>query len=187
MSFIKSGGNYSKESPGAPIAYKLAYLADNAPARLAFTSEYELKHCDRVSQKVKVTLKQLQVERTSDGDTSGDTLELYGTITAEGASKTVLFERKREQAIAVKENMTLPAASGQILGEAIIDVVPRADGLIKISSALYDSDPVGGDDVIGDGSATTAPFELGWRRDLPPILLSGSGAKVWVMVTLQPI
>src|SRR6266568_4306132 len=26
MAFIKSGGNYSKDSPGAPIAYKLAYL-----------------------------------------------------------------------------------------------------------------------------------------------------------------
>ncbi|MEM6994316.1 MAG: thiol-activated cytolysin family protein [Myxococcota bacterium] len=39
LQFITAGGNYSAESPGVPIAYKLAYL-DNVPARLALTSEY---------------------------------------------------------------------------------------------------------------------------------------------------
>src|SRR5205823_4971091 len=51
MSFIKQGGNYSKDSPGAPIAYKLAYLRDNTPGRLSFTTDYDVKDCERVSQK----------------------------------------------------------------------------------------------------------------------------------------
>lgn len=42
--YITSGGNYSADSPGAPIAYRLAYL-DNSPTRFAFTSEYSEKVC----------------------------------------------------------------------------------------------------------------------------------------------
>ena len=42
--YITSGGNYSADSPGAPIAYRLAYL-DNTPTRFAFTSEYSEKVC----------------------------------------------------------------------------------------------------------------------------------------------
>lgn len=44
LQFITDGGNYTSKSPGAPIAYKLAYL-DNAPARLALTSEYPEAIC----------------------------------------------------------------------------------------------------------------------------------------------
>ncbi len=44
LEFITAGGNYSAESPGVPIAYKLAYL-DNAPARLAVTMEYPEVSC----------------------------------------------------------------------------------------------------------------------------------------------
>ena len=56
MDFIRSGGDYSKQSPGAPIAYKLSYLGTNKPARLSFTTDYQLKDCERVSQKIKATL-----------------------------------------------------------------------------------------------------------------------------------
>ena len=76
IDFIKTGGNYSRESPGAPIAYKLSYLKDNSPARMSFTTDYEVKDCVRVSQKVKVTL-QLDRGRERGGD-RGDDLELYG-------------------------------------------------------------------------------------------------------------
>jgi len=44
LTFITEGGNYSPDSPGVPIAFKLAYL-DNAPARLALTSEYPETIC----------------------------------------------------------------------------------------------------------------------------------------------
>jgi thiol-activated cytolysin len=44
LEYITSGGNYSSDSPGHPIAYKLAYL-DNASARLALTAEYPQRFC----------------------------------------------------------------------------------------------------------------------------------------------
>lgn len=44
LEYITTGGNYSVDSPGVPIAYKLAYL-DNATARLALTAEYPEVTC----------------------------------------------------------------------------------------------------------------------------------------------
>lgn len=44
VEFLLSGGEFNKDSPGAPIAYKLAYL-DNTPARLALVSEYPEISC----------------------------------------------------------------------------------------------------------------------------------------------
>src|SRR6201999_426721 len=50
IAFIKAGGNYSRQSPGAPIAYKLSYLKDNSPARMSFTTDYTVRDCARVAQ-----------------------------------------------------------------------------------------------------------------------------------------
>jgi thiol-activated cytolysin len=44
IEFITSGGNYSADSPGGAIAYRLAYL-DNTTARLALTAQYPEKVC----------------------------------------------------------------------------------------------------------------------------------------------
>ena len=57
MEFIKGGGDWSKDSPGAPIAYKLSYLQGQAPGRISLTTDYDVKDCERVSQKIKITVK----------------------------------------------------------------------------------------------------------------------------------
>src|SRR5215470_5945766 len=63
INFIKSGGNYSRQSPGAPIAYKLSYLKDNSPARMSFTTDYTVRDCARVSQQVVVTLNSITCDK----------------------------------------------------------------------------------------------------------------------------
>lgn len=45
IEFITEGGDYSKDSPGVPIAYRLAYL-DNTTARLALTAQYPEVECN---------------------------------------------------------------------------------------------------------------------------------------------
>src|SRR5262249_55479305 len=90
ISFIKTGGNYSRQSPGAPIAYKLSYLKDNSPARMSFTTDYDVKDCTRASKRILVTLNSIAVDVAAD---SGDDLELYGLITAEGANLKTLFNK----------------------------------------------------------------------------------------------
>lgn len=42
--YLVDGGDYSKDSPGAPIAYKLAYL-DNTGVEFAFTTDYSERQC----------------------------------------------------------------------------------------------------------------------------------------------
>lgn len=77
LSYIKSGGNYSKDSPGAPIAYKLAYL-DNAATKLAFSTEYSERTCTKSKGKVHAELVSLNHISGSD---PGGNIEFYGQVT----------------------------------------------------------------------------------------------------------
>src|SRR5262249_22390620 len=106
INFIKTGGNYSRQSPGAPIAYKLSYLKDNSPARMSFTTDYQVKDCVRVSQRIQVTLQSIIVDDADDGpfDT---TLEVFGDITAAGAGTQVA------SLFSLDENHTVSLGKGQ--------------------------------------------------------------------------
>lgn len=84
VQYIKSGGNYSQESPGAPIAYKLAYL-DNSVTRLAFTTEYAERSCVKNVSDVHLTLESLQ--HLAGGDASGGP-ELYGQVVVRYPTKS---------------------------------------------------------------------------------------------------
>jgi len=180
--FIKNGGNYSRESPGAPIAYKLSYLQDNSPARMSFTTDYEVKDCVRVAQKVKVTLNSIQVEAA--GDAGGNELEIYGNITVAGTSLATLLSKGRGSYIQISEGATYGGQSAP-LGEAVISVRPQAGETIRLRANLTDYDPVFGDDGLGDETVNAA-FETGWRRDVG-LLLTGSGSRVRLNFSLTPI
>lgn len=183
ITFIKNGGDYSAASPGAPIAYKLNYLSDNSPARLSFTTDYAVKECARVSQKVRVTLKNITVE--SAGGDAGDDLELYGTVTAQGseASKT-LFNKGSSTYVTIREGQAFPNAP--FLSEQVIDVSPTNGSRIQLKANLWDADDfLNGDDLLGN-ETLMSPFELGWRRE-QTIYLTGSGAQVKLVFGLEPI
>jgi thiol-activated cytolysin len=181
ISFIKSGGNYSRQSPGAPIAYKLSYLRDNSPARMSFTTDYELKDCARVSQRVRVTLQSIAVD--SAGGDSGDDLELYGQITVEGANLATLFDKDSSHYVQIHQGSIFGA--GAPLAEAVIDVSPRPGQAIRLHAKLTDEDTLSPDDNIGDDIAVN-PFETGWRKDVT-ITLTGDSARVRVNFSLSPI
>ncbi len=181
IDFIKDGGNYSRQSPGAPIAYKLAYLEDNSPGRLSLTTDYEVTECVRVSQKVKVTLLGIRVE--SAGGDAGDDLELYGRIWASGGSSATLFDKGPGTYVQIREGTTWP--TGAFVSEAIIDVRPEAGQVIELGADLWDYDPVSANDAMGREVARAA-FESGWRRDVT-VLLTGDGARLAVTFRLQPI
>ncbi len=76
LSYITKGGDYSKDSPGAPIAYKLAYL-DNEVTKFAFTTDYTERHCQRNRGRMRVELTGM--DHLGGGD-AGDTLEIYGQV-----------------------------------------------------------------------------------------------------------
>jgi thiol-activated cytolysin len=76
VTYIEEGGDYSADSPGAPIAYKLAYL-DNSVTALAFTTDYVEKNCYQNQGTIRVELT--SVENLAGGDASGG-LEIYGQV-----------------------------------------------------------------------------------------------------------
>ena len=182
ISFIKSGGNYSRQSPGAPIAYKLSnYLKDNSPARMSETTDYDVKDCVRVSQKVQITLNSIAVD--SAGGDAGDDLELYGQIWVEGIGSVTMFDKNSDNWVRVHEGQQF--GGGQPIATAVIEVAPSAGNTIKLHAHLTDEDDLSGDDDLGN-EITIDPFEAGWRKD-STVTLTGDGSQVRVNFSLTPI
>src|SRR5262249_33792119 len=181
VEFVKKGGNYSKDSPGAPIAYKLAYLKDNVPARMSWSYDYQVKDCVRVTQKVQVVLRNIYVETASD---AGGDLEIYGSVSAYGAGATQwLFDKDSSQYVKIAGGETCPAQG--VMGEAVVDVPPAPGGTIHLGAALWDYDPTPANDALGS-EERDLPFDLGWRKDVQ-LLFTGSASRVWVSLHLEPI
>jgi thiol-activated cytolysin len=181
IAFIKEGGNYSRQSPGAPIAYKLSYLKDNSPARMSFTTDYTVKECVRVSQKIRVRLNSIVVE--SAGGDAGSDLEIYGRLWAEGVNTATLFDKNSDNWVRIREGTQFGSA-GSPIGEAIIDVAPRGGEVIRLRGDLKESDTFFNDNL---GNETVLnPFETGWRKDVS-MMFTGSGARVRVDFSLAPI
>lgn len=161
--FLESGGSYSRDSPGAPIAYKLSYLADNSPARFALTTDYEVTDCERVSQNVRVALSNLRV--TDDGADAGGDLEVYGWIRGwdEDSTAYPLMEREDDEYVTINNGAFWPQ-SGEI-GSDIIPVTPQPGHKFSISVNLRESDGLlNGDDSFGD-HVIEVDFEDGWREN----------------------
>ena len=181
ISFIKQGGNYSRESPGAPIAYKLSYLKDNSPARMSETTDYVVKDCVRVSQKVQITLNSIAVD--SAGGDAGSDLELYGQIWVEGTGAVTMFSKDSGNWVRVHEGQQY--GGGAPIATAVIDVSPSAGNVIKLHAHLIDEDDFSSDDDMGN-EITIDPFEAGWRKD-STVTLTGDGAQIRVNFSLTPI
>jgi len=75
--YIQRGGDYGKDSPGAPIAYKLAYL-DNAVTQMSFTTEYAERKC--TGNRARLGAELVEIDHVAGGDVGGN-IELYGWIT----------------------------------------------------------------------------------------------------------
>src|SRR5262249_16061179 len=137
--------------------------------------------CERVSQKIKVTLDSIAVD--SAGGDSGNDLELYGTITAIGTNGPVtLFSKDGDHYVTIKEGQQF--GGGTPLGEGVITVVPKAGASLRMQWQPTDQDPLFSDDIGND--PTSEPFETGWRKDVT-MTLTGSSARVRVNFRLSPI
>lgn len=82
--FIAEGGNYTKESPGAPIAYKLSYVKEGFPtAKVVLATEYQARNCDLAYPQYKITVNNLLVNLTPIAGTEGPHLEIWGSVEGE--------------------------------------------------------------------------------------------------------
>ncbi len=78
--YIKDGGNYSKESPGAPIAYKLRYIRDNSIGKIVFAASYPIRTAipreDNIVYDIQTYLRSFEAHASD----AGGNLELYGGV-----------------------------------------------------------------------------------------------------------
>ncbi|MDR2734838.1 MAG: thiol-activated cytolysin family protein [Spirochaetota bacterium] len=73
---LLAGGNYDKNSPAAPISYKMRYLSDNTTARFVLSGEYEAKHTYRAYDWYAVRDLRLVC---GDESGKGDSAKFYGS------------------------------------------------------------------------------------------------------------
>ncbi len=165
LDYIRNGGSYSRDSPGAPIAYKIAYLATNEPAKLALATEYQVRDCVRVNQKVRVTLESLTVEAVGTWESDSD-LEVFGTIDVSATSWHRMFDRGPNNYLTIAEGATYPQSGS--LAEVVVDVTPVAGQQIRFAGELVDYDSLSANDSLGTVQGS-APFESGWRRELSTV------------------
>ena len=180
--FINEGGDFGVDSPAAPIAYKLAYLGNNEPARFSFTEEYQFEECERVSQTVRVTIDRIEVSDA--GGDWDDNLEIYGDIWVSGTEDVTLMDKGSNEYIQISQGASWPQSG--VVAEAAVDVSPNPGESIMIYTDLRDADEWNwGNDDLG-AMEIDAEFSLGWRRSLQ-IHHTGSSADVIVHVSLQPL
>ncbi|NER15638.1 thiol-activated cytolysin family protein [Spongiivirga citrea] len=109
--FISEGGNYSKESPGAPLSYKLRYIRKDFPiARQVLTTEYPIRTCYEAYQKYRIELG--GIEMIDHAGENGD-LSLHGYLNIKLFQGGVLkasesYTRTRNNYISVREGVFWP-------------------------------------------------------------------------------
>jgi thiol-activated cytolysin len=78
--YIADGGNFSAESPAAPLAYTLRYIREDFPvARVVLATEYPVRTCYEAYQKFRVEVYGFNCK---ENDNELSPYEIYGSMTA---------------------------------------------------------------------------------------------------------
>jgi hypothetical protein len=166
LEHLRSGGNYHADSPGAPIAYVLAYL-DHSPARAGITAEYTARTCVRNRANVDVSLKAI---RAVAGRALGD-LEVYGRVSVRyptenngvdscdsGGDVAAVWERGGRSWVEVPAQGEWRPESPPVV--SLIDVAIAPDSHLCLAATLDEHD-IGVDDHLGS-DAQLLRFDAGW-------------------------
>ena len=170
--YIHRGGDYSKESPGAPIAYKLAYL-DNAVTTMSFTTEYAEREC--TTNRARLSAELVELDHVSGGDVGGN-IELYGYVTVrapmggdpvtacdQGGQVVALWELQQGQWVDVEEYGSWEPSSPVTV--SLEDVAVGPGERLCLETHIWDNDSdtleLNGDDDFG-ADALLVSWDEGW-------------------------
>jgi len=197
LQYITSGGDYSKDSPGAPIAYKMAYL-DNATTKFAFTTEYTERICERNRADIRAELT--GIDHVGGSDVGGN-IELYGWVGIRyplpddpvvdcdtGGAVAYLWDLEDGQWIEFPEYSSWVPTSPIYID--LTDVPIGMEQSICLFTAIWEEDTatyeLSGDDFFGSFDRQI-DFETGWPGDhvLQPRGEGEDGVDVRVKLTVQ--
>ncbi len=80
--YIKEGGNFSKNSPGAPIAYKLRYIRDNSIGKIVFAATYPIRTAEPRTDNIVYDIPTILYSFKTHIDDAGSDCELYGEVSS---------------------------------------------------------------------------------------------------------
>lgn len=187
LEYILEGGNYSKNSPGAPIAYKLAYL-DNNGVKLAFTSDWAERHCFDTHVDVTAELTKMRYNGGNDDGVAG-LLDVYGDIEfrvgAPGEADPCnpgnpgwlkLFDRGRGSAALVVGTWSQPVPTSETR-KTIHDLPVDDHNTLCFRGKLREADHCWfcGDDDLGSVAVGPLEMQYGWVGDHNLQFTGGSG------------
>lgn len=184
MEFINEGGNYTNDSRGAVISYKLAYVRDHSPAKISYASDYVQRTCSRVSQNVRVRFTKMSVPQGGGGDDGGE-LEVFGHLHATGADGVAhpLFDKSQDTRVTIPVLGQYPSVGFN--AQPIVKVKPQPGNRILITGSLFEYD------LLGNDTFSTLPFQLsyenGWRRQVLYPVNAGGGQAMTLQLDLEPI
>ncbi len=163
VNFITTGGDYSKDSPGAALSYKLRYLKDNSIANIILSTEYNVRKCERVFSHYKIILSRIYCENCDD---AGSEAEIYGYLKValpDGSLSENLWNVGESSAWRV-----IPDIAGTLWINTSTDFTlenASATSYITVSGHLYEDNTwiVGDDDI---GSSTKKVYLVDFYSDI---------------------
>ncbi len=157
--FIADGGDYSKDSPGAPLAYKLRFLNKEASvARVVLNTEYAIRSCDLAFPEFKLTLTKITSSQPTDVEVYGRLeMRLYSTKLGDylrddpnnTGIDNVRWYREKEDAVDVQNDKTYNMPTSMTYTIKPVRPNMKTD-YIEFDGALRDSNGIFGSVSLGD-------------------------------------
>ncbi|WP_276391710.1 thiol-activated cytolysin family protein [Eudoraea chungangensis] len=143
--FIAEGGNYSKDSPGAPISYKLSYVKEGFPtAKVVLSTEYQARNCDLAYPEYEITIVDLNVTNTPGFPSNeGDHLEIWGSVEGELKKDGQRVGSRVRWVRASDNDLQINISKNHPIGQKLTVEVERPDydvDYIEIKGDLNDKD-----------------------------------------------
>jgi thiol-activated cytolysin len=195
--YITNGANYSANSPGAPLSYKLRYVSDNAIGNVIMSTTFYERNCQKTTGSFKAKILKLKCTAVDD---PGSNEEFYGRITviayeAEGREigRQLLWNVSEKNHVSLRTN-----AEHFINTEARFTFrnfhLVKNTAFIRVEANLREDDDFGGDDNFGTQSKKVYLSEAADDPNKAPgadpgsdrklfFQHGGSRAEIWFEVT----
>lgn len=147
--YITEGGEYSANSPGAPLGYTLRYIKKGFPvANVVLSSEYNIRTCYQAYQKFGIQLHGLNMVKNN-----GGSIRLHGNMKAKiyqgGSVKgSVSYTRTRNNYIIPDEGKFWPIPTIETR-EIELYKPDLENDYIFLSAEFTEDDTIGDNDYLG--------------------------------------
>ncbi|MFI1743820.1 thiol-activated cytolysin family protein [Thalassobellus sediminis] len=147
--YITQGGEYSADSPGAPLGYTLRYIREGFPvANVVLSSEFNIRTCYEAYHKFGIELHGINLVKNN-----GGSIRLHGNMHAKiyqgGSVKgSVSYTRTRNNYIIPEEGKFWPIPTVETK-EVELYMPDLENDYIFLSAEFTEDDAIGGDDYLG--------------------------------------